>query len=158
MKKILFITLLMLFTVGMSAQTTQQSEDARTAELRQKIGIDYSMPDFNTSSINGKVIGTHLAKMLQNLQDNALDCVWSARIIAVCCEQIEGLQYAPLEKFKIKSISKSGDVITVKANVKLGKNAAGVKNTDILMVFDKGISTSQTINDLFSDLGRYIKE
>ena len=158
MKKFLLVFCLLFGAINLFAQTTQQSEDARTAELRQKIGIDYSMPDFNTSSINGKVIGTHLAKMLQNLQDNALDCVWSARIIAVCCEQIEGLQYATLEKFKIRSISKSGDVITVKANVKLGKNAAGVKNTDIQMVFDKSVSTSQTINDLFSDLGRYIKE
>ena len=57
----------MLYTISISAQTTQQSEEARTAELREKIGIDYSMPDFNTSSLNGKVIGERLAKMLQFL-------------------------------------------------------------------------------------------
>jgi len=37
------------------------------------------MPDFNTSSINGKVIGERLAKMLQKLQDEALDYIWSGR-------------------------------------------------------------------------------
>ena len=116
------------------------------------------MPDFNTSSINGKVIGERLAKMLQKLQDQALDYIWSGRIVSVCCEHIEGLQYANLEKFKIKNISKPGDVITIKANVKLGKDSTGIRKTDILMAFDKGVSDSQIINDLFVDLGRCIKE
>lgn len=158
MKKLIFLSLLMLTALSMSAQASGRSEDAKTIELRQKIGIDYSMPDFNTSSINGKVIGDRLAKMLQKLQAEALDYIWSGRIVSVCCEQIEGLQYANLEKFKIKNISKSGDVITIKANVKLGKNSTGIRKTDILMVFDKGVSGSQTINDLFADLRRYIKE
>lgn len=67
MKKILFTLCMLLGAISISAQTTQQSEEARTAELREKIGIDYSMHDFNTSSLNGKVIGERLAKMLQFL-------------------------------------------------------------------------------------------
>ena len=63
MKKLFLMTMLMLFTQSLSAQTTQQSEDARIVELRQKLGIDYSMPDFSTSKIDGKVIGEHLAKL-----------------------------------------------------------------------------------------------
>lgn len=61
--KILFTLCLLLGATSISAQTSSQSEDARTAEIREKIGIDYSMPDFNTSSLNSKVIGGHLAKM-----------------------------------------------------------------------------------------------
>jgi hypothetical protein len=157
MKKIFLMTMLMLSALSISAQTTQQSEDARTVELRQKIGIDYTMPDFNTSKINGNVIGIHLAKMLRKLDDRACDYGWSSSIINICCEQNEKLRYAILEKFSIKNISKAGDVITIKANVKLQKNSAGIRNTDIMMIFDKGVSASQAVNELFSTLSRYIK-
>lgn len=150
--------MLMLSALSISAQTTQQSEDARTVELRQKIGIDYTMPDFNTSKINGNVIGVRLAKMLQKLDDRACDYGWSSSIINICCEQNEKLRYAILEKFRIMNISKAGDVITIKANVKLQRNSAGIRNTDILMIFNKGVSASQAVNDLFSILSRYAKD
>ncbi len=156
--RIILIFLLLFSAVNMFAQTTQQSEDACTVELRQKIGIDYTMPDFNTSKINGNVIGIHLAKMLRKLDDRACDYGWSSSIINICCEQNEKLGYAILERFRIKNISKAGDVITIKANVKLQKNSAGVRNTDILMIFDKGVSASQAVNDLFSILSRYTKD
>ena len=55
--RFILISLLLFSAVSMYAQTTQQSEDARTVELRQELGIDYSMPDFSTSKIDGKVIG-----------------------------------------------------------------------------------------------------
>ena len=68
-------SLLMLFSQSLSAQTTQHSEDARTIELRQELGIDYSMPDFSTSKIDGKVIGERLANLLQQLQSKYDNCV-----------------------------------------------------------------------------------
>lgn len=52
--KYLFVSILMLSALNMSAHTISRSEED---ELRKAIGIDYSMPDFNTSRINGKVIG-----------------------------------------------------------------------------------------------------
>ena len=158
MKKILFTLCLLLGAISISAQTTHQSEEARTAELREKIGIDYSMPDFNTSSLNGKVIGECLAKMLQLLQDRYDDYALNQRISYIQCEQIENLLYAKIEKFKITNISKQGDVITIKAKTKLSPNSAKIKNAEMTMSFDKGVSESASINDLFVDLGRYIKE
>ena len=158
MKKLLLITLLMVFTLNISAQTTQQSEDARTIELRQKLGIDYSMPDFSTSKIDGKVIGERLAKMLQKLQNKYDDCVLNQNISLIQCEQIDNLNYATVEKLNIARISKVGDVITIEAKTKLGNNAAKVKNAKLTFVFNKGVSESISINDLFKDLGRYIKE
>lgn len=158
MRQIIITLLLLLIAINVSAQTQGQNEDDKTIEYRQKIGIDYSMPDFDTSSINGNVIGKRLAKMLQKLQGEALDYVWRDLVIAICCEQHEGLLYANLEKFKIKNISKTGDMMTVKANVKLGKNALGLRNTNIVMSFDKGVSDSEITNGLFCYLGRYIKE
>lgn len=158
MKKLLLITLLMVFTLNISAQTTQQSDDARTVELRQKLGIDYSMPDFSTSKIDGKVIGERLAKMLQQLQDKYDNCVLNQYISLIQCEQVENLDYATVEKLNITRISKVGDVITIEAKTKLDHNAAKVRNAKLSFVFDKGISESTSVNDLFKDLGRYIKE
>ena len=158
MNKLVFTLLLTLSAFSISAQTSQQSEEARIAELRQKIGIDYSMPDFNTSRINGKVIGKRLAKMLQKLQDQALDYVWSSRIAGIICEHSGKLQYAILEKFSIKNISKQGDVMTIKANAKLKKNIANIDKYEMIMVFDKGVSESIFVNDLFIDLNKYLKD
>ena len=158
MKKLFLMTMLMLFTQSLSAQTTQQSEDARTVELRQELGINYSMPDFSTSKIDGKVIGERLAKLLQQLQSKYDYCVLNQYISLIQCEQIENLNYATVEKLNITRISKVGDVITIEAKTKLSNNAAKVKNAKLTFVFDKGVSESTSVNDLFKYLGRYIKE
>ena len=158
MKKLFLMTMLMLFTQSLSTQTTQQSEDARTVELRQELGIDYSMPDFSTSKIDGKVIGERLAKLLQQLQSKYDNCVLNQYISLIQCEQIENLNYATVEKLHITRISKVGDVITIEAKTKLSNNAAKVKNAKLTFVFDKGVSESTSVNDLFKYLGRYIKE
>lgn len=158
MKKLLLITLLMVFTLNISAQTTQQCEDARTVELRQELGIDYSMPDFSTSKIDGKVIGERLAKMLQQLQSKYNDCVLNQSLSLIQCEQIENLNYAMVEKLNITKISKVDDVIYIEAKTKLSNNTAKVKNAKLTFVFDKGVSESTSVNDFFKNLARYIKE
>ena len=158
MKKLFLMTMLMLFTQSLSAQTTQHSEDARTVELRQELGIDYSMPDFSTSKIDGKVIGERLAKLLQQLQSKYDNCVLNQYISLIQCEQIENLNYATVEKLHITRNSKVGDVITIEAKTKLSNNAAKVKNAKLTFVFDKGVSESTSVNDLLKELGRYINE
>lgn len=158
MKKLLLVFCLLFGATNVSAQTTQQSEDARTIELRQELGIDYSMPDFSTSKIDGKVIGERLAKLLQQLQNKYDDCVLNQSLSLIQCEQIENLNYATVEKLNITKISKVGDIITIEAKTKLSNNAAKIKNAKLTFDFDKGISESISVNDLFKELGRYIKE
>ena len=148
----------MLSALSISAQTTRQSDDARTVELRQKLGIDYSMPDFSTSRIDGKVIGERLAKMLQQLQDKYDDCVLNQSLSLIQCEQVENLDYATVEKLNITRISKVGDIITIEAKTKLSNNAAKVKNAKLTFVFNKGVSETISVNDFFKDLARYINE
>lgn len=158
MTKILFTICLLLGAMSVNAQTSSQSEDAKVIELRQKLGIDYSMPDFSTSKIDGRVIGERLAKMLQLLQSKYDDYLLNQNISLIQCQQIENLNYAIVEKLNITRISKVGDVITIEAKTKLGNNAAKVKNGKLFLVFNKGVSESTSVNDLFKDLGRYIKE
>ena len=157
MKKLFIIAVLMLSALSINAQM-QQSEDARTAELREKLGIDYSMPDFSTSKIDGRVIGERLAKILQQLQSRYNEYTLNQYVSLIQCEQIEKLSYAVVEKLNITRISKVGDVITIESKTKLGNNAAKVKNGKLSFVFNKGVSESTSVNDLFKDLGRYIKD
>ncbi len=70
MKKLLILLMLMVCVFGAHAQTAVQQDDLKVTELRQQIGIDYSMPDFDMKKIDGKVIGVRLAKMLEFLQKN----------------------------------------------------------------------------------------
>ena len=116
------------------------------------------MPDFSTSKIDGKVIGERLAKLLQQLQSKYDSSVLNQYISLIQCEQIENPNYATVEKLHITRISKVDDVITIEAKTKLSNNAAKVKNAKLTFVFDKGVSESTSVNDLFKYLGRYINE
>lgn len=155
--------LILFFAIGVSvsyAQTspaTPQAEQYKS-ELREKLQLDYTMPDFSTSKLDPEIIGNRLSKMLSKLQDNIQDPVFNRKLSYIVCEQNPNLKYVTIDKFSIKNISKSGNVITIKAKAKLDKMTANVKTAEIVMSFDNGVSNSQTINDLFSDLGRYVKE
>ena len=158
MKNLFVILVLMLTAFSASAQTSTQVDDYRAEKLRQEIALDYSMPDYSSSKIDAKVIGTRLAKMLGFLQQHYMDHLYNHKLSSIQCEQIEGLVYAEVEKFAISKIEKVGDVITIKATTKLADNAVKVKKAEIVFTFDKGLSDSSCINGLFADLGRFIKE
>lgn len=68
------------------AQTAVQQEDPKVTELRQQIGIDYSMPDFKTKKIDGAIIGTHLAGMLNLLQRYYNDGTYNWKLAAIVKE------------------------------------------------------------------------
>lgn len=162
MKHILLLLFLLLGAAGavpVSAQPAGQSKDAQKAmELRQQLNIDYSMPDFSVKKIDSNIIGTRLAQMLQRLQDKYTDDIYNQYLSKIVCEQNDSLNYVTISNFKIKTISKTGDVITIKSHAKLNKNPLGIKDTDIDMVFVKGVSDSKSVNSLFTTLSRYIKE
>lgn len=62
MKKILVSFLLLLGAASLSAQPAGQSQDDKKAmELRQQIGLDYSMPEYSVKKIDASVIGPRLA-------------------------------------------------------------------------------------------------
>ena len=157
MKRIVFV-FLMVFSCafGLRAQTSEQQEDPKVAEMRQQIGIDYSIPDFKTKKIDAEVIGTHLAGMLNLLQKYYNDGTYNWKLSAIVKEQKGMLSQVSIDKMKITEISKKGDVISIFINTKLSKNSEGIKTADIVVVFDKGVSESQTANSLFSYLSRYV--
>ncbi len=72
MKTFILTFLLLLSTVSLSAQwrSTKLSEEEKRVEYREKIGIDMSVPDFETKKIDAKVMGSHLANILTFLMKN----------------------------------------------------------------------------------------
>ena len=68
MRKLLYLFLLFSTAIVAKAQPSGEGNEEIQSEYRQKIGIDYSMPDFSTSSLDESVIGTRLAKMLKVLK------------------------------------------------------------------------------------------
>ena len=157
MKRLIIILLLSVCAFSTYAQTATQQEDAKVTELRQQIGIDYSMPDFKTKKIDGEIIGTHLAGMLNLLQKYYNDGTYNWKLSAIVKEQKGMVSQVSIDKMKVTEISKAGDRISVKINTKISKNSGGIKNADIELVFNKGISESQAVNSLFSYLSRYVQ-
>lgn len=155
MRKLIIILLLSVCAFSTYAQTVTQQEDPKVAELRQQIGIDYSMPDFKTKKIDGAVIGTHLAGMLNLLQKYYNDGTYNWKLAAIVKEQKGMVSQVSIDKMKVAEIIKVGDRISVKMNTKLSKNSEGIKSADIVIFFDKGVSDSQSVNSLFSYLSRY---
>ena len=144
----------------MSAQTYSQGEDPKVIEMRQKIGIDYSVPDYDVRKPDAKVMGWRLAKMLQKLEKNYQQGTYNRMIASIRSEVLEEprIRYIAVNKMKIQKIQKVGDVITIRISTSSKNETLGKLNHEFGIKFVKGISDNDTANQLFSDLGRYIKE
>ena len=158
MRKLLYLFLLFSTAIVANAQPSGEGNEEIQSEYRQKIGIDYSMPDFSTSSLDESVIGTRLAKMLKVLEKNKSNFIFYNYLGSIQAEQIDGLDYCSVKSYKIENVSKHGDVINIKVKTKLNPNAKKIKTADLIISFKQGISDSQAANDLFSDLTGYIKD
>ena len=158
MKQIVFVFLMVFCCVsGLRAQTSLQLEDPMVTELRQQIGIDYSMPDFKTKKIDGAIVGAHLSGMLNLLQKYYNDGTYNWKLAAIVKEQKGMVSQVSIDKMKVTEISKKGDVISIIISTKLSKNSEGIKTADIVLAFNKGVSDSQNINSLFAYLSRYVQ-
>ena len=144
----------------MQAQTTSQSEDEKVLEMRQKIGIDYTVPDYDVKKPDAKVIGWRLAKMLQKLEKNYQQRMYNQMLTSIRSEILEEprIRYVAVNKMKIQRIQKVGDVITIRFSTSSKNETLGKLNHEFEIKFNKGVSENDTVNQLFSDLNRYIEE
>jgi hypothetical protein len=98
---VLLLFLLLMSTPSIHAQVLEDDEDRKRVELGERIGVDYSMPDFSTSKIGVKVIGKRLAKMLKELEKGTENGVFNHLVSHVLAKQIESFLYVSVEKLKI---------------------------------------------------------
>lgn len=120
MKSILLSLLLLLGAASLSAQTVAETDKQSlyNAELRQQIGLDYSMPDYSVKKIDESVIGPRLAKILTRLLDDFKQPLYNQFLAMIRSQVAEdpNLQYVHVDKLKLLNISKAGNTITIRLN------------------------------------------
>ena len=161
MKSILLTLLLLLGASSLSAQNVAETDKQAlyNAELRQQIGLDYSMPDYTVKKIDASVIGPRLTKILTRLLDTYKQPLYNQYLAMLRSEVAEdpNLQYVQVEKLKLLNVSKTGNKITIRFNTFTKDKNRGKLDYDLDLTFVDGLSDNQTANDLFCNLGRYIK-
>ena len=134
-----------------------QSDSAKVAEYREKIGLDYSMPDYSVTSIDEKKIGSRLTNILRYYEEANDQNMYRRKNATILAEQNEVFEYSYPEiiKQKLVKIEKSADEITVVYKLWLDKNPANLKQVDIQYHFKDGVSESNTVNEMFSHMSHY---
>lgn len=94
----------------MQAQTAQVSETLQTEEYRQALGLDMSIPDFETNKIDDAKMGTRLANLLRFFEETYKQGTYSFWISSILREQYEELKptYFEISKLKLQNVSKRG--------------------------------------------------
>ena len=158
-KHLLIILLLFIGTVTVYPQIrTVGSDSERNAEYKKAIGLDMTVPDFDTNKIDAKVMGPRLANLLNYLLENYNHESYELLIAQILGKQNESLQhlYYKIKKLQFANASKQGDVMTVLMHVWPDKNIADVDQADLMFRFVDGVSDDQTTNALFSYMSRYV--
>ncbi len=167
LKTFITTTLLLLSCAAFAQQSQptrlmrepQQADDAQRAKYKQEIGLDMSVPDYQTKRINPKVMGPRLAGILNYIMENYHQRIYDNRISLILGEQNDALKnlYPRAKKMKFISAVKRADKLTVTIRVRLDKNAANVKQSDMILHFIDGVSDSQKVNDFFSDVSKFVQ-
>lgn len=158
-RKLLAIIIFLLLTANVFAQPLPvQTDSMRQEKFRTEIGFDMSVPDFDTKTIDAKVLGSRLAGILDYMMENYHQPTYSRKICQILKEQVELLDHAEFELKKIQFVSatKSGDEITLFYTAWPEKNVAKVEQTELVFQFKNGVSNSQLTNELFSMMSRYV--
>lgn len=142
---------------GFAQSLPVQADEGKRAELREKIGLDLTVADFDTAKIDSKVMGSRLTGILEYLMENYQQSVYDRRLSQIAIEQNEALEnvFFQLKKMRFINAVKRGDEITIIMRVDLQKNAANLKQTDITFHFVDGVSEDEKTNDLFIALSHY---
>jgi hypothetical protein len=162
MKKLLFVCVLLSTALFASAQTRNLTYDIdreqhKRQKIREQIDLDYSVPDYNVSVPDEKVMGWRLAKILQSLEENYSQGLYNQYLTQIRNAQTETYSLSSIEKIKILNIQKQDSVITVKINTYVKENKNKI-NSDIVLTFTNSVSDDDIANYLFGDIARYIKK
>ena len=155
---ILLLTILTLLSVNVSASNAvegKQPSAEETSAIRQQIGLDLTMPDFNTKKIDARIIGSRLAQML-NLLHNTRDFFYCGCLSKIVAEQNPGLLYLKIEDVKVKRIKKNGNTLDIMIDLSLDADEKSQDTCHLPIRFVDGVSDSIATNELFCYLSRYM--
>lgn len=150
----------LVFVNTISFAQTVYTDSTRLAEYRTEIGLDLTVPDFNTKSIDPKVLGSRLAGILDYFLENYHQSVYERKLCKILKEQNQSLEKIEFEIMKIQfdGAKKNGNETSLFFTVWPSKNLAKVKQTELVFHFKEGVSESQATNELFSIMSRYVQQ
>lgn len=159
LKGIITILMLIASLSGFSHPLLAQTSEAKRDELLEKIGLDMTVPDFNTKKIDENVMGFRLAGILNYLIENYQQGIYDRKLGAIAGEQNEALEnvYIQVKKLKFVNAIKKGNEITILMRADLQKNSANIKQTGIIFHFIDGLSESVRVNELYSYIAHYVQ-
>lgn len=136
-----------------------QTDSMRLEKYRTEIGLDMSVPDFNTKTIDANVMGTRLAGIIEYMMDNYNQSVYSRKLCQILKEQVEPLEKLEfgLKKIQFVKALKTGDEISLLFTVWPEKNSAKIKQAELSIRFKNGVCDSQAANEFFSMMSRYVQ-
>lgn len=107
--KIILVFAILLCTLTVHAQSVPaQTAEEKRAEMREKIGLDLSVPDFDTKEIDVKVMGERLTGILNYLMESYQQGVYDRKLCQIASEQNEALEnvYFQIKKMRFLSASR----------------------------------------------------
>jgi len=104
-------------------------------------------------------MGTRLAGILEYLLENYTQGTYDRLLTRMLGEQVEELKqaYFDIKKMKFLSASKKSNEISILLKVSPDKTIEDMKQVDLSIHFKDGVSESQRVNDLFSNMSRYVQ-
>lgn len=146
-------------TMMVSAQRVTTTSDAERKEIAKKtLALDYSMPDYSIKKIDARVMGAHLANILESLCANYNQPVYLGSLSVIQSNQIDGLNYGRVKSMKLENVTKTGNELTIRFKTTLEPNNLNLKKSQLLFHFVDGVSEDIATNDFFCTLCRYLKE
>lgn len=92
LKGLINILMLMVSVSGFAQPLPTQADSLKRAEMREKIGLDTTVHDFDTKKIDEKAMSSRLAGFLGFLFENYQQGVYDRRLIQIASEQNEALE------------------------------------------------------------------
>ena len=127
-------------------------------EVRSKLQLDYSLPDYSTSKISSKLMGPRLAKILETICDTYQQYTNLSALSVIQSRQVEGLNFCRIKSMKLDKVTKQGNEIMIRFNTTLESNNLNLKKSQIVFQFNEGVSEDMATNDFFSNICRYTKK
>lgn len=160
MNKVILLLCLLLGATNISAQTSAKPslDSVKIAEYRERLSLDYSMPDYSVKKIDESKMGSHLTNILRYFEENGTRGTLTSWISSILAEQDESFKnrYIELKRLKLQKVSKKGNEITIIYNASLQAPAGLPSQVDLLFHFLDGVSESKPVNEMFSYISRYV--
>ncbi len=85
------LTSLLLFVLIFSYAQTEKTDSIMLANYKTEIGLDLTVADFDTKSIDAKVMGTRLAGILDYLIESYKQLIYNRKLCKILKEQNQTL-------------------------------------------------------------------